>query len=145
MANFVGFQAFLEHLAEKVHNLGSDTLKELLSNAAPSNSADAVRADLTSELGTAGGYTSGGGTPAISGSAQSAGLYKLVLADLVFTATGAGFGPFRYVVLYNDTPTSPADPLIGYWDYGSSISLADTETFTVDHDPTNGVLQMSFA
>jgi hypothetical protein len=79
----------------------------------------------------------------VSSSAQTTGTYKLVLADVVFTAAGGSIGPFRYAVLYNDTPTSPADPLIGWWDYGSSITLADTETFTVDFDGTNGVLQIA--
>jgi hypothetical protein len=72
-------------------------------------------------------------------SAQTSGTYKLVLADLVLTATGS-VGPFRYVVIYNDTPTSPADPLIGWYDYGSSISLANSETFTIDFDAANGLL-----
>ena len=132
MASAVKFQAFVEHVAEKVHNLGADTLKILLSNDAPSASADAVKADLTSELGTANGYTSGGSAVTITASAQSAGTYALQGSDLVFTASGGTIGPFRYAVLYNDTPTSPADPLIQYWDYGSGITLQDGETFTVD-------------
>lgn len=143
MASYNKIQAFVEHLAEKVHNLGSDTLKVLLSVDAPSASADAVKADLTSELGTANGYTSGGNTPTISSSAQTSGTYKLVLADTVFTASGGSIGPFRYVVFWNDTPTSPADPLIAWWDYGSNVTLNDTETFTVDFDATNGVLQIA--
>lgn len=143
MATYNKIQAFVEHLAEKVHNLGADTLKVLLANDAPSPSADAVKADLTSELGTANGYTSGGNTPTISSSAQSSGTYKLVLADTVFTASGGSIGPFRYAVFWNDTPTSPADPLIAWWDYGSSITLNDTETFTIDFDATNGVLQIA--
>jgi hypothetical protein len=133
MATFVKFQAFVEHLAEKVHNLGADSLKILLSNDAPSASLDAVKADLPSELTTGGGYTAGGAAVTVTGSSQSGGTYALTQsADVVFTATSGGFGPFRYAILYNDTPSSPADPLIGYWDYGSSISLLDTETFTVD-------------
>lgn len=143
MATFNKFQAFVEHIAEGVHNLGTGTLKVLLSNDAPSGANDAVKADLTSELGTAGGYTSGGNTVTISSSAQSGGTYKLVLADTTFTATAAGIGPFQYAVLWNDTPSSPADPLIGYWDYGSPVTLADTETFTVDFDATNGVLTIA--
>lgn len=59
----------------------------------------------------------------------------------MFTAAGGPIGPFRYAVLYNDTPTSPADPLIGWWDYGSSITLLNGETLPVDFDPTTGVIQ----
>jgi hypothetical protein len=132
MASFNKFQSFVEHLAEKVHNLGADTLKILLSNDAPSAGADAVRADLTSELTTGGGYTAGGSAVTITASSQASGTYSLVGNDLVFAASGGSIGPFRYAILYNDTPTSPADPLIGFWDYGSSITLADGETFTVD-------------
>lgn len=143
MAAFVKFQATAEHLPEGVHNLGSNTLKVLLALSAPSAAADAVKADLTDELGTGGGYTAGGSTITITSSAQSGGTYKLVGNDVVFTASGGTIGPFRYVVLWNDTPTSPADPLIGYWDYGSNVTLADGETFTVDFDATNGILQLA--
>lgn len=136
MAPFNKFQAFVEHLAEKVHNLGADSLKNLLTVDAPSAANDAVRADLTSELTTGGGYTAGGAVITISGSSQSAGTYSLVATDQVFTASGGTIGPFRYVVTYNDTPTSPADPLIGYYDYGSNITLNDGETFTVDYGAT---------
>ena len=142
MAAFNKFEAFVEHLAEKVHNLGADTLKVYLTNTAPDAAADAVKADLA-EISAGNGYTAGGTAASISSSAQTGGTYKLVLADVVFTASGGTIGPFRYAVLYNDTPTSPADPLIGNWDYGSSISLQDGETFTVDMDATNGVLQLA--
>lgn len=141
MASFNKFQAFVEKLAEKSFNLGSDTLKVLLSNDAPSASLDAVKADLTSELSTANGYTAGGATPTISSSAQSAGTYKLVLGDVTFTASGGSIGPFRYAVLWDDTAAS--DELIGWWDYGSSITLASGESFTVDFDATNGVLTIA--
>ena len=130
MASFVKFESFVEKVAEKEHNLGSDTLKILLAVDAPSASGDAVKADLTSELGTANGYTSGGSAVTITGSSQTAGTYSLVGTDLVFTASGGQIGPFRYAVLYNDTSTG--DMLIGYWDYGSNVTLNDGETFTVD-------------
>ena len=139
MATFNKFNAFVENVAEKVHNLGADTLKVMLTNSAPV-ATNSVFADLT-EIAAGNGYTAGGTAATISTSAQTSGTYKLVLADVVFTATGA-VGPFRYVVLYNDTPTSPADPLIGWYDYGSSISLANTETFTVDFDGSAGVLTL---
>lgn len=141
MATFSKFNCFTEDLAEKVHNLGADTLKVLLTNTAPTAS-NTVKANLT-EISAGNGYTAGGTAASITSSAQSSGTYKLVLADVVFTAAGGSIGPFRYAVLYNDTPTSPADPLIGWYDYGSSITLADGETLTVDFDPTNGVLTLA--
>lgn len=140
-ASYVKFYAFVENVAEKVHNLASDTLKIMLTNSAPSQS-NSVKSDIT-EISAGNGYTAGGTQMSQSSSSQSAGVYKLVCADVVFTAAGGTIGPFRYAVLYNDTPTSPADPLIAYWDYGASITLQDTETFTVDADATNGVLQIS--
>jgi len=142
MASATKFQQFVEHVAEKVHNLQSDTLKVLLTNTAPNAATHTVKADLT-EISAGNGYTAGGNAATVSSSAQSGGTYKLVLADVVFTAAGGPIGPFRYAVLYNDTPTSPADPLIQYYDYGSSITLADGESFTVDFDPTTGALQLA--
>lgn len=141
MAAFNKFQSFVEALAEKAHNLGADDLKILLTNDAPSAANDAVRADLTSELGTGGGYTLGGASLANKVSAQAAGVYKLTADDLVFTAAAGTIGPFRYAVLYNDT--AAADELIGWWDYGSDITLNDGETFTVDLSAVNGVLQIT--
>lgn len=139
MATFNKFNAFVENLAEKVHNLGSDTLKVALTNTAPV-ATNSVLADITQISGT-NGYTTGGATASITSSSQTSGTYKLVLGDVTFTATGS-MGPFRYAVLYNDTPTSPADPLIGWYDYGSSLTLATNETFTVDFDAAAGALTL---
>lgn len=141
MASYNKFQAFVEHIAEKVHNLGADTLKVALTNTAPV-ATNSVFADLT-EITAQNGYTAGGTQATISSSGHTTGTYKLVLADVVFTASGGSFGPLRYAVLYNDTPTSPADPLIGWWDYGSSITVLIGETFTWDADPTNGILTIA--
>jgi hypothetical protein len=142
MATYNKFQPFVEDLAEKVYNLGSDTLKVMLVNSPAPVNTNRIKGDLT-EITAANGYSAGGTAATISTSAQSSGTYKLVLADVVFTASGGSVGPFRYAVLYDDTQTSPAKPLIAWWDYGSSITLADTETFTVDFDGTNGVLQLA--
>jgi hypothetical protein len=140
MAAFNKFDAFVEALAEKVHDLGTDTLKVYLTNDTPSASADAVKADLA-EIGAGNGYTAGGNAAAQTSSAQTGGLYKLVLADpTAWTASGGNIGPFRYAVLYNDTTASKN--LIGYWDYGTSITLGAGDTFTVDFDPTTGVLTL---
>lgn len=141
MATYTKFQQFVEDLAEKVHNLGSDSLKVMLCNTAPVNT-NSIKANLT-EISAGNGYTAGGTAATISSSAQTTGTYKLVLADVVFTASGGTIGPFRYAVLYNDTPTSPADPLIAFWDYGSAITLAIGESFTVDFDPTTGVATLA--
>lgn len=138
MASFTKFYSFVEAMAEKSHNLGSDTLKVVLTNSAPSQS-NTVLADIT-QISNGNGYTTGGATATTSSSAQTTGTYKLVVADVTWTASGA-VGPFRYAVLYNDTATS--DELIGAWDYGSSITLASGETFTTDFDATNGVLQLA--
>lgn len=138
MASYVKFNSFVEAIAEKIHNLGSDTLKVVLTNSAPA-AANTQLSDIT-QISNGNGYTTGGTTATTSSSAQSSGTYKLVLADVVFTASGA-MGPFRYVVLYNDTASN--DELIGSWDYGSSITLASGDTFTVDFDASNGVLTIA--
>ena len=139
MATYTKFHAFVEHLAEKVHNLGSDQLVVALTNTAPTAASNTVRADLT-EIS----YTNcSSRNITTSSSAQTSGTYKLVLADLTLTASGGSVGPFRYAVIYNDTPTSPADPLIAYYDYGSSITLADTETLLIDFDGSAGLLQIA--
>jgi hypothetical protein len=139
MATFYKFNSFVEAMAEKAHELETDTLKIALSNT--TLSAGMTNLAAVTQITASGGYATGGKQITVSSSSQTSGTYKLVLADLVFTATGASMGPFRYVVLYNDTSTT--DLLIGAWDYGSSITLADTETFTVDLSQTNGVLQIA--
>ena len=138
MAAYVGFHSFKEAMAEKVHNLGADSLIYWLSNTAPSQ-ANTVRADITeiayTNLSSRAATVS---SSALNGSNE----YVLALADKVLTASGGTVGPFRYAGVYNDTATN--DELVGgYYDYGSSITLADGETFTIDHDPTNGFFKVA--
>ena len=136
MASFNKFQPFVEQLAEKVHNLGSDQIVVALTNTAP-NATDATLSQIT-EIS----YTNClSRNVTTTSSAQTTGTYKLVLADLVLTASGGSVGPFRYVVLYNDTAAS--DQLIGYYDYGSALTLLDGETLTIDFDPSAGVLTIA--
>lgn len=141
MATFNKFNQFIEDVFHKVHDFDSDTFKVLLTNTAPV-ATNTIVANLT-EISAGNGYTAGGTASTKTSSGQTSGTYKAVYGDVVFTASGGSIGPFRYAVIYNDTPTSPADPLVGYWDYGSAVTLADGETFTVDLDPTNGLLQAS--
>lgn len=136
MASFNKFNSFVEALAEKAHNLGSDQLAVALTNSAPV-ATNTQLSDIT-EIS----YTNlSSRNITTSSSAQSSGTYKLVLTDLTLTASGGSVGPFRYVVIYNDTATN--DELIGWYDYGSSITLAADETLTIDFDGTNGVLQLA--
>lgn len=134
MATYTKFQSFVEALAEKTHNLGSDVLKVALTNTVPVNT-NTVLANIT-EISYA---NCSARTLTISSSAQSSGTYKLVIADLTLTATGT-VGPFRYVVIYNDTAASKE--LICWFDYASALTLANGDTLLLDFDGTNGLLQI---
>lgn len=141
MATFVKFQSFVEALAEKKHNLGADTLELYLTNTAPSASADAVKADLPTEIT----YTYLASNPTsrqftATTSAQTSGTYTLDAADIVLTASGGAVGPFQYVVIFNQTAAS--DELIGYYDYGSAVTLNNGETFTITFDAA-GILTIA--
>ena len=127
MANYNKFQCFVEDLAEGKHNLASDSLKVALSSNAnaPSASLDKKLADITTIASPAVDSV----TLTVSESSQTAGTYKLVVNDLTMTASGA-VGPFQYVIIYNDTATD--DPLIAWYDYGSEVTLASGDTFTLD-------------
>lgn len=139
MATFNKFNQFVEDIAKGVHNLSTGALTiALCASANAPVAGNSILGDLTQIA-----YTNlSARVPTISSCVQTAGVLKLVLADLVLTASGA-VAAFRYVVLYNDTPTSPVDPLIGWWDYGSAVTLANLETFTIDFDGANGVLQLT--
>lgn len=142
MATFTRFNQFLEDLCKKVHNLASDTLKVYLTNAAPDVAADAVKADLA-EISAGNGYSAGGTAMTTVSCEQTGGVVAVKMDDkVIVTASGGQVGPFRYAVLYNDSPTSPADPLIGYWDRGASITLEDGDSFSLNLDETNGILQI---
>lgn len=139
MAAFNKFNSFVEAVAEKVHNLQSDSLKVMLTLTAPV-ATNAVKTDLT-DIAAGNGYTAGGTATTVSSSAQTSGTYKLVCTDVTFTASGGSFANFRYAVLYNDTATNKE--LIGFWDYGATVTLTDANSFIVDFDGTNGVLTIA--
>jgi len=126
-----------EAIAEKVHNLGSDTLTVFLTTNANIPVVTNTQLSQITQIS----YTNlSARAITTSTSAQTTGTYKLVLTDLVLTASGA-VATFRHVGIYNDTATN--DELIGWYDYGSDVTLANGETFTVDFDGTNGVLQIA--
>jgi hypothetical protein len=138
------FFDFAEQLCKAKHDFSSHTFKVALTNTAPST-ANTILADIT-QISASGGYTAGaGGGYALDSVTltETSGVAKITIADEVITATGGSIGPFRYLVIYNDTQTSPADALVGWYDYGSAITLADGESLTLDFDGTNGVLTVT--
>lgn len=134
MAVYNKFDSFVEAVCEKVHNLQSDQLMVALSNVAPSSSNTKL-ADIT-EIA----YTNLSSRVLVtSSSAQSGGLYKLILNDLVLTASGT-VATFRYVIIYNNTATNKE--LIAYFDNGSPVTMGNADTYTLDFDNANGILQL---
>lgn len=132
MAAFNKFNDFAEQIGLKKINLDTDTLKVMLTNSAPV-ATNTQYSDLT-DLSTANGYTAGGADAQGVWSENPAGTGQLVCTDIVWTASGGTIGPFRYAVLYDDTSTTKH--LIGWWDYGSAVTLNSGETFTVDFGAT---------
>lgn len=121
------FQDFSDQLIRGVHDFDAHVFKVALTNSAPV-ATNTVLADIT-QITNGNGYTTGGNTTTITVS-ETGGTTTVQGTEVVFTATGA-MAAFRYAVLYNDTATSPADALIGWFDYGASLSLTSGETFTV--------------
>lgn len=132
MAAFNKFNQFVEDLGLGIHDFraANDVLRVYLSNAVPSASLDLVKADLA-EIAGGNGYTTPG-ADVQNDQSETGGTLTVTGVDVTWTASGGSIGPFQYVVLYNDTPASPLDPLIGWWDYASAVTLLTGESFTVD-------------
>jgi hypothetical protein len=131
-STFTFYQDFKEQLGKGIHDLSTHDIKVALTNTAPNTATHALLADIT-QIATGGGYTGGaGGGLALAGKSytETAGVGTFIATDLVVTAAGGSIGPFRYAVLYNNTAAS--DNLIGYLDYAAALTLADTETLTLD-------------
>ncbi len=143
MAAFNKIEQFVKDLAEKVHDLSADQVEIYLSNAAPSTSADLVKADIA-EIATGSGYT--GPQDTQNTGAETTGTYTLTGTKVVITASGGTIGPFQYVILMNTTPVAPLDPLIGWWDRGSALTLQDGESFSIkfnSSDTTGTILTIA--
>ena len=121
------FNQFIADVYNGVHNFSTDVVKAYLTNTLPV-AGNSVKADIA-EIAAGNGYTAGGVTISVTSSTQTGGTYSLVTGDATITATGA-IGPFRYVVFYNDTAAS--DNLIQWYDYGSEVTMANADTFTID-------------
>ena len=145
MATFNKFNAFAAYMPNGSVNLASDTLKVMLTNTAPV-ATNSVYGDISAnELASGNGYTTGGATVTTTSSTQTSGTYKYIgaAANPTWTSVTGSMGPFRYAVLYDSSAVTKV--LIGWWDYGSSITLngANGDTFTVTFDAVNGVFQLS--
>lgn len=134
MATFTFFDEFKKYIGDGTADLDTHTFKIVLTNSAPTTGTNTVLADIT-QIANGNGYTTGGntlGTVTWAETGGGTGIWQFTSADSVWTASGGSIGPFRYVVLYDDTPTSPADPLVGLLDYGSNVTVTTGNTFTVD-------------
>ena len=144
MASFVKVNDFVKNAVHNI-DLESDQIAVALTNTAPGSESSNPTADGNGIVGnlTQISYSNcSSRNVTTSSSTQTSGTYKLVLADLTLTASGT-VGPFRYIYIFDDTVSSPADPIIGYYDYGTSITLNSGDTFTLDFSPSNGVIQLA--
>lgn len=137
--SWVLFDAFKADVANGVHNLGSDTLKIMLTNTAPSKANDGQKSEIT-EIAAGNGYTAGGTAATVSTSTQTSGTYSLVIDTVTFTAAGGSIADWRYAVLYNDTAAT--DELIACYDYGETYTITDGSSFPFLTN-SNGVIQLA--
>lgn len=130
MSTFQHFEKWSEDQAKGAHNFDTDTVKAMLTNTAPTLATDDQYADISgNEVASGNGYTTGG-EDAQNTVSRVAAVTTVSGVDITWTASGGNIGPFRYAVIYNDTASGK--PLIGMWDYGSSITVTDTNDFTID-------------
>ena len=149
MVAFNKTDVFALDIGSAVHNFtnsGTAALKIALTATAPTAASTVWSAAAFPAPTATNGYTLGathGNSVNITTYTQTGGVAKLVLPDSVFTATAGGIGPFQYAILYNTSSAGTANKVVGWYNYGSSVTLADTETFTVDFDPSTGALTIT--
>jgi hypothetical protein len=134
------FNQFVKDFVDGVHDFDAHTFKVMLVSVLPV-ATNSIKTNLT-EISAGNGYSAGGGTTTITTSLATA-TAKVTGTDVTFTAAGGSIASIRAAPLYNDTPTSPADPLVSFWDYGSAVTLADGESLVVDFDASNGIFQLT--
>ena len=141
MAVFNKFENFVEDLAKGVHDFSSDTIRLALTNSAPI-ATNTILSDIT-QIADGGGYVAPGYALDNVVLSETGGTAKVVADDEVITATGAAIATFRYLVLFNDTPASPLNPLVAWYDFGSALDLAEGESLTIDFDAINGIFTIA--
>lgn len=139
----VKFYAYVQNQSNGVINFSSDVFKLLLTANQPVTATNALYGDITGEVATGGGYTLGGVAATTTSAGQTGGVEKLILSvtSPTWTGTGSGFGPFRYIVLYDSTPATK--PLLLWWDYGASVTVTSGQSFAILADAVNGVIQIA--
>jgi hypothetical protein len=147
MAAYNKFQDFVEQLCLAKHSFAAagDVFRCMLVNSPAPVNTNTVKADLT-EIAAGNGYTAGGEDAQNTVAESPAGTSTVSGTKIVWTASGGTIGPFRYVIFYNDTQTSPLDPLVAWWDYLSNLTLNSGETFTVkfnNGDPTGTIFTVT--
>lgn len=133
------FQDFVQQLGLGKYNLDTDFLGLALANVAPV-ATNTILANIT-QIANGNGYTTAGGAAGADAQgayAAAAGTATLTCTAFTWTSSGAGMAAFRYVVLFDDTSASPVDGLIAWWDYGSALTLAVGETFTIKFNSAAG-------
>lgn len=134
------YNAYIDEVAAGGHNHKTDVFKLALTNTAPGAGDTVWNTTVAPPPASANGYTAGGNTLTNTSGAATGGVFRLLLADTVFTAVGGSIGPFRYAILYN---SSKGNKVVGFFDYGSSISLIASDNFTPDFKDVEGVLTIS--
>lgn len=136
MASAVKFNLGVDYLAKGALDLNSDTIKIFLSNTAPTVSHSTYSQESGNEISSGNGYTTGGAAVSGVGASNSSGTESIAGDAVEWTASGGTIGPFRYLIVYDDTASG--DPLLWYFDYGSSLTLNSGDSFTAT--PTGDVL-----
>lgn len=132
MATFQVVDEWANYISStKTIDLDADTFKAVLTNTAPTKAGTQVLGDIT-QIASTGGYAAA----SISGvtfseTGAGTGIWQFTSSAFSWTASGADFATARYVVIYDDTPTSPADPVVGYLDYGTTFVVTNGNSFTV--------------
>lgn len=142
MATFTFFHEFKKFLADGTIDLDSHTFKAVLTNTAPVVATDDQLADIV-EIAAGNGYTAGGLTLATVTWLETGGgtgVWRFSADDFAWTAAGGSIGPFRYIVICDDTPVG--DPLVGLIDWGSAVTVPDGGVFTVDIG-ASGIFELS--
>lgn len=142
MATFVPVHEFGKYLGDGTIDLDTHTFKAVITNTSPAQATNAVLADLT-QIAATGGYAAVTLTSVTwTETGAGTGIWEFDSAAFSWTATGADFATGRYVYIYDDTPTSPADPLVGYADYGATFVVTDGNSLTVTPG-ANGILRLT--